>query len=81
MFGPIGMWELIVIFVIILIFFGPKKLPELGRTLGRGLSEFRRASTDLKRSIEEEITGDAAPEKAQTQNMPDKADKETGPAG
>jgi sec-independent protein translocase protein TatA len=55
MFGSIGMPELIIIFVIALIIFGPRKLPELGRTLGKSLSEFRRASNELKSTLEEEI--------------------------
>jgi sec-independent protein translocase protein TatA len=55
MFGSIGMPELIIIFVIALIIFGPRKLPELGRTLGKSLSEFRRASNDLRNTLEEEI--------------------------
>ncbi|MBE3132069.1 MAG: twin-arginine translocase TatA/TatE family subunit, partial [Acidobacteria bacterium] len=53
MFGSIGMPELIIIFVIALIIFGPRKLPELGRTLGKSLSEFRRASNDLRNTLEE----------------------------
>ena len=56
MFGSIGGTELLVIMVIALLIFGPRKLPELGRTLGKGLSEFKRASNDLKRSLEEEIS-------------------------
>lgn len=55
MFGSIGMPELIVIFVVALLVFGPKKLPELGKSLGRGLAEFKRASDDLKKTIEDEI--------------------------
>jgi len=55
MFGPIGMPELIVIMVIALIIFGPRKLPELGRSLGRSLSEFKRASNELKHTLDEEI--------------------------
>jgi sec-independent protein translocase protein TatA len=55
MFGPIGMPELIVIFLVALLVFGPRKLPELGKSLGRGLAEFKRASDDLKRTIEDEI--------------------------
>ena len=55
MFGSIGMPELIIILVIALIVFGPRKLPELGRSLGRSLGEFRRASNELRSTLEEEI--------------------------
>lgn len=55
MFGPIGMPELIIILVIALIIFGPRKLPELGRSLGRSLAEFRRASNELRQTLDEEI--------------------------
>ena len=55
MFGSIGMPELIIIFVIALIIFGPRKLPELGRSLGKSLAEFKRASNELKSTLEEEI--------------------------
>ena len=50
MFG-IGMTELMVIFVLGLLVLGPKCLPELARSLGRSLAEFRRASTDLRREF------------------------------
>ncbi len=53
--GNLGMPELILILVLALLLFGPKKLPEIGRQLGKGLGEFKRASNDLKRSIEDEI--------------------------
>jgi sec-independent protein translocase protein TatA len=55
MFGSIGMPELIIIFVIALIIFGPRKLPELGKSLGKSLAEFKRASNELKSTLEEEI--------------------------
>ena len=55
MFGSIGMPELIIIFVIALIIFGPRKLPELGRSLGRSIGEFKKASNELKSTLEEEI--------------------------
>jgi sec-independent protein translocase protein TatA len=55
MFGPIGMPEMIVIAVIALIIFGPRTLPELGKSLGKSLAEFKRASNDLKNTLEEEI--------------------------
>jgi len=53
--GPIGFPELIVIFVVALIVFGPRKLPELGRSLGKSLSEFKRASNELRHTLDEEI--------------------------
>ncbi len=56
MFGPIGMPELIIILVIALIIFGPRKLPELGKSLGRSLNEFKRASTELQNTLEQEIS-------------------------
>ncbi|OFW29985.1 MAG: hypothetical protein A3G76_12855 [Acidobacteria bacterium RIFCSPLOWO2_12_FULL_65_11] len=55
MFGSIGMPELIIIFLIALIIFGPRKLPELGKSLGKSLAEFKRASNELKSTLEEEI--------------------------
>ena len=55
MFGSIGMPELIIIFVIALIIFGPRKLPELGRSLGKSINEFKRASNELKNTLDEEI--------------------------
>jgi len=55
MFGSLGMPELVIIFVIALIVFGPRKLPELGKSLGKSLAEFKRASSELRNSLEEEI--------------------------
>ncbi len=50
--GPIGAQEMIFIFILALLLFGPKKLPELGRMLGKGLTEFRRAKNELKTTFE-----------------------------
>ena len=55
MLGPIGMQELIIIFVIALIVFGPRKLPQLGKSLGRSIAEFKRASSELRNTLEDEI--------------------------
>jgi len=49
------MQEIIVIFILALIVFGPRKLPEIGKTLGKGLSEFKKASNELKQTWEEEV--------------------------
>jgi sec-independent protein translocase protein TatA len=56
MLGPIGMPEMIAVFVIALLLFGPKKLPELGRTLAKAISEFRRASNELKATFESHLS-------------------------
>src|ERR1022692_2239465 len=53
--GPIGMQEMVAIFLVALVLFGPKKLPELGRTIGKAITEFRRASNDLKATFEREM--------------------------
>ena len=55
MFGPVGIPELIIIFTIALIIFGPRKLPELGKSLGKSLAEFKRASNELQNTLDEEI--------------------------
>jgi sec-independent protein translocase protein TatA len=55
MLGSIGMPELIVIFLIALVIFGPRKLPELGKSLGKSIAEFKRASNELRSTLEEEI--------------------------
>jgi len=53
--GSLGMQEIIVIFILALIVFGPRKLPELGKSLGKGLAEFKKASNELKQTWEEEV--------------------------
>jgi sec-independent protein translocase protein TatA len=55
MLGPIGAQELIIIFVIALLVFGPRKLPQLGKSLGRSIGEFKRASNELRNTLEQEI--------------------------
>jgi Tat protein translocase TatB subunit len=55
MFGPLGLPELIIIAIIALFVVGPRKLPELMRSLGKSLAEFKRASNDLKNTLDEEI--------------------------
>jgi TatA/E family protein of Tat protein translocase len=55
MFGPLGVPEMLMIFFVALIVFGPRKLPELGRTLGKALGEFKKATDELKNTIEREV--------------------------
>jgi sec-independent protein translocase protein TatA len=61
MFG-LGVPELIFILLLALLIFGPKRLPEIGRTLGKGMSEFRKASNELTRSLNTELALDETPE-------------------
>ena len=56
MFGSVSFNEIMLILVIALIIFGPKRLPQIGRTVGKALGEFRRASSDLKRTMESEMS-------------------------
>ncbi len=91
MFGSIGMPELLIILTLALIIFGPRKLPELGRSLGKSLGEFKRASNELRNTLDEEIrieeqrsTTQAAkpqPAPAATPAHPDIPDDEFGEAG
>ena len=58
MFGPLGFPELVIIFVVALLVFGPRKLPDLGRSLGKSLAEFKRASNELRSTLDDEIRAD-----------------------
>ena len=58
MFGPLGMPEIIMIFIVGLLLFGPRKMPQLGRSIGRALGEFRRASNEFKRTVEDEVAAE-----------------------
>lgn len=84
MFG-IGFPELIVILVLALVIIGPKKLPELGRSIGRGIAELRRMSEDLKGTIEENLSSKEDPPDTPTQDPPgaspftNPSDKKKGP--
>lgn len=55
MIGPLGMQEMLIIMVVALIVFGPRKLPQIGKTLGKSLAEFRRTSTELRNTLEREV--------------------------
>src|SRR5512147_849160 len=70
MLGSIGMQELIIIFVIALIIFGPRKLPELGKSLGKSIAEFKRASNELRNTLEEEIRVDEQRQKTPSAPLP-----------
>ncbi|MDR1726972.1 MAG: twin-arginine translocase TatA/TatE family subunit [Acidobacteriota bacterium] len=65
--GSLGMQEIVIIFIIALIVFGPRKLPEIGKTIGKGLAEFKKASNELKQTWEDEVNLDK--EKAALKNL------------
>ncbi|MDH3745390.1 MAG: twin-arginine translocase TatA/TatE family subunit [Acidobacteriota bacterium] len=58
MIGSIGLPEILFVLVLALLVFGPKRLPQMGRTLGKALGEFRRATSDLKRTVDNELRAD-----------------------
>ena len=60
MIGSLGMPELLFILVLALLIFGPRKLPDIGRTMGKAMGEFRRATRDLKRTLDTEISAEEA---------------------
>jgi len=81
MFGSLGFPEMILIFVIALIVFGPKRLPDIGRTIGKALGEFKKATDDFKSTIEREVRVDELKQLASTQIQIPLADtvSRTGP--
>lgn len=62
MFGSIGGGEIIFLFILALIIFGPRRLPEIGRTLGKAMADFKRATNDFKSNLEREVQLDALKE-------------------
>ena len=61
MFGRLGIWELVLILVIALVIFGPSKLPDMGRAIGKSLREFRKAAREIAEDIEEEKAARSSP--------------------
>ncbi len=85
MLGSLGLPEILFILVLALLVFGPKRLPQVGRTLGKALGEFRRATTDLKRSIDDELRAepsstDRPPETVPQAGSDDRSDPEASSA-
>jgi sec-independent protein translocase protein TatA len=61
--GNLGFGEMLLIGVALLIFFGPSKLPELGKALGKGIQEFKKASRELTDSVKDDIAEDKKDDK------------------
>ena len=85
MFGPLGGPELVLILVLALIVFGPRRLPEIGKSMGKLLSEFRKASHDFQRTIEDEVEAEKykapAPETAAAPETPPAPEAPSGSVG
>jgi len=65
MFG-IGFQEMLIILVVVLIFFGPKRLPDLAKSLGKGIAEFKKASEEVRKGIEDAVKEESAEETSKT---------------
>lgn len=76
MFGPLGLPEILLILGLGLLVFGPKRLPEMGRTIGRTMGEFRKASNDLKRSIQVEMDAEERRQESEERERRRKAQEE-----
>jgi len=70
MFGTLGGPELILIFVVGLVVFGPRKLPEIGKSVGKMIGEFRRASADFQRTIQDEVETEKLKKDDETADYP-----------
>ncbi|NLV16091.1 MAG: twin-arginine translocase TatA/TatE family subunit [Syntrophomonadaceae bacterium] len=58
LFGSVGPWELILVLAIALIIFGPGKLPEVAKSLGKGINEFKKASNDVRQQVQDAVNLD-----------------------
>lgn len=56
--GPLGVWELLIILVVVLLLFGPKRLPEMAKGLGQSVREFRKGLRDMRSDIDEELSAE-----------------------
>lgn len=74
MFGTLGPQEVLIIFLFILLLFGARRIPELARALGKGIKEFRRATTELVEDVTEEEAGERRPRR-----KAHKEERELGP--
>jgi sec-independent protein translocase protein TatA len=77
MFGSIGLPELIIIFIIALLVFGPKKLPEVGKTVGKAIRDFKKSTEDIKERFEDEIRADEFRSLKEDLKIKDEPRKET----
>lgn len=70
--GPFGFWELVIIAVLVLLLFGPSRLPEMARSLSQAVREFRRGLNDVSRDLQQELTDAADSSVKQEAGSPEK---------
>jgi sec-independent protein translocase protein TatA len=66
--GPLGIWEMLIILVVVLLVFGPRRLPEMAKGMGQAVREFRKGIRDMKDDIEKEVNKDDDTDKKSSQN-------------
>jgi sec-independent protein translocase protein TatA len=81
MFGGLGMWELLLIFFIILLFFGARRLPEIGSSLGKGIREFKDSVKEIEGGNASEISGGQEEASSSSKTAETATDADRGPAG
>lgn len=82
MFG-IGFQEMLIILVVVLIFFGPKRLPDLAKSIGKGIAEFKKASEEVRKGIDDAVreeSSEETPSSGETAAKPDGPEPTGGPA-
>lgn len=77
MFGGVGMWELILVFGVVLLVFGAKRLPEIGSSLGKGIREFKGSIRDIESEFKLPEESNASPRKKSAED-PEEDDNENG---
>lgn len=78
MFG-IGFQEMLIILVVVLIFFGPKRLPDLAKSLGKGIAEFKKASEEVKKGIDDAMKEEISKEEPTKGSLQEKTSDEQAP--
>lgn len=75
--GPLGVWELLIILVVVLLIFGPRRLPEMAKGIGQSVREFRKGIRDMKDDFESEVNGDEKPTRAKPAVYESTAERES----
>ena len=79
--GPLGVWELLIILVVVLLLFGPRRLPEMAKGLGQSVREFRKGLRDMRNDIDEELSAEQKKAQAAAAAPATSATAEAAPSG